>query len=66
MDALDDDDPAASLPAVLSWSYRALSRTQRDLFRGGAGGLNHVTEGVVIATGLPRDDVVRPSLRALE
>ena len=31
-DALDDDDPAASLPAVLSWSLRRLTDTQRTAF----------------------------------
>jgi tetratricopeptide (TPR) repeat protein len=30
--ALDDDDPAASLPAVLSWSYAALRDAQARLF----------------------------------
>lgn len=30
--ALDDDDPAASIPAVLSWSYAALRSDQARLF----------------------------------
>ncbi len=30
--ALTDDDPAASLPTVLSWSYRALTTVQRTIF----------------------------------
>ncbi|PSL52116.1 NB-ARC domain-containing protein [Saccharothrix carnea] len=32
LDVLDDDDPAAGLPAVLSWSLRRLTDTQRTLF----------------------------------
>ncbi|MFC0430721.1 BTAD domain-containing putative transcriptional regulator [Kutzneria buriramensis] len=32
LDALDDDVPAASLPAVLSWSLRALTTEQRTAF----------------------------------
>jgi DNA-binding SARP family transcriptional activator len=32
MDALADEDPAASLPAVLSWSLRALTEEQTRLF----------------------------------
>ncbi len=38
--ALDDSDPAASLPAVFSWSYRALGDAQARLFAlmGGAPG----------------------------
>lgn len=31
--ALADDDPVVSLPAVLSWSYRALSADGRNVFR---------------------------------
>ncbi|WP_279580369.1 AfsR/SARP family transcriptional regulator [Fodinicola feengrottensis] len=32
LDALADDDPTASLPAVLSWSHRALTPPQRTTF----------------------------------
>ena len=32
LDALDDDDPASSLPAVLSWSVAALSAEQVKVF----------------------------------
>ncbi|WP_246107580.1 AfsR/SARP family transcriptional regulator [Saccharothrix saharensis] len=32
LDALDDTDPAASLPIVLSWSHHALSSEQRTVF----------------------------------
>lgn len=32
LSALDDDDPAASLPAVLSWSQRALRPESRRMF----------------------------------
>ncbi|MFI9010992.1 ATP-binding protein [Actinosynnema sp. NPDC053489] len=32
LDALDDDDPAASLPAVLSWSLRHLTSEQSVVF----------------------------------
>ncbi len=31
--ALADEDPTASLPAVLSWSYQALTEDQREVFR---------------------------------
>lgn len=32
LDVFDNDDPAASLPAVLSWSLRALTAGQRTVF----------------------------------
>ncbi|RKT54633.1 AfsR/SARP family transcriptional regulator [Saccharothrix australiensis] len=32
VDALDDEDPAVSLPAVVSWSLRRLTAEQRTLF----------------------------------
>ncbi|MEU0878161.1 tetratricopeptide repeat protein [Lentzea sp. NPDC005914] len=32
LDVFDNDDPAASLPAVLSWSVRALTPEQREVF----------------------------------
>jgi hypothetical protein len=65
--ALDDEDPAASLPAVLSWSYRALTTEQRTVF-----GLVGIAPGPDIGlpaaasfTGLPVPHA-RTVLRALE
>jgi tetratricopeptide (TPR) repeat protein len=67
LDALDDVDPAASLPAVLSWSLRTLTAQQREVF-----GLLGIAPGVDISaaaaaslTGLSRPQVVKV-LRELE
>ncbi|QFZ19960.1 AfsR/SARP family transcriptional regulator [Saccharothrix syringae] len=66
LDALDSDDPAASLPAVLSWSLRHLTDQQRTVFA-----LLGVTPGPDIGlpaatslTGLPERET-RAVLRAL-
>jgi DNA-binding SARP family transcriptional activator/Tfp pilus assembly protein PilF len=67
LDALDDDDPAASLPTVLSWSYTALTREQARVF-----GLLAIAPGPDISllaaanlTGLS-DASARAALRGLE
>ncbi|MBM7814752.1 AfsR/SARP family transcriptional regulator [Saccharothrix algeriensis] len=66
LDALDSDDPAASLPAVLSWSLRRLTDRQRTAFA-----LLGITPGPDIdlpaaasLTDLPDRDA-RATLRAL-
>ncbi|MBB5957063.1 DNA-binding SARP family transcriptional activator/tetratricopeptide (TPR) repeat protein [Saccharothrix tamanrassetensis] len=65
--ALDDDDPTASLPTVLSWSRQALTAEQAHVF-----GLLGIAPGPDIGlpaaaglTGLPPDRT-RAVLRALE
>lgn len=65
--ALDDDDPAASLPAVLSWSHRALTAEQARVFGllGGAPGPDTGLPAAAALTGLPPDRA-RAVLRALE
>jgi len=67
LDMLDDDDPTASLPAVLSWSLRTLTDEQRTLF-----GLLSIAPGpdttlpaAVSLTGLPPARA-RRALLALE
>ncbi|MCZ0207671.1 tetratricopeptide repeat protein [Streptomyces sp. UMAF16] len=66
LDALDADDPTASLPAVLSWSLRRLTQRQRTVFA-----LLGITPGPDIGlpaatslTGLPVGET-RAVLRAL-
>ncbi|MES9525922.1 ATP-binding protein [Streptomyces capoamus] len=66
LDALDADDPTASLPAVLSWSLRRLTERQRTVFA-----LLGITPGPDIGlpaatslTGLPVEET-RAVLRAL-
>ncbi|MFC6094862.1 NB-ARC domain-containing protein [Saccharothrix lopnurensis] len=67
LDMLDGDDPAAGLPAVLSWSLRRLTDRQRTVF-----GLLGITPGAdttlpaaVVLTGLPPADT-RKALSTLE
>ncbi|MBB5953872.1 DNA-binding SARP family transcriptional activator/tetratricopeptide (TPR) repeat protein [Saccharothrix tamanrassetensis] len=65
--ALDDDDPTASLPAVLSWSYRALPPDQATAFAllGMATGPDIDLPAVAGLTGLsPRETMT--VLRGLE
>jgi DNA-binding SARP family transcriptional activator/Tfp pilus assembly protein PilF len=65
--ALDDDDPASSLPAVLSWSHRALTDDQAMVFAllGVAPGPDISDAAARSLTGL--DPVsARSTLRALE
>jgi DNA-binding SARP family transcriptional activator/tetratricopeptide (TPR) repeat protein len=65
--ALDDDDPAASLPTVLSWSHRALTAEQAAVFGllGIAPGPDLSPTAAVSLTGLPPASA-RAALRALE
>ena len=67
LDALDDDDPAASLPAVLSWSYQALPPDQRTVFGllGVAPGPDIGLSAAASVTGVPPGRTMR-TLRALE
>ncbi|HEX6359915.1 AfsR/SARP family transcriptional regulator [Actinophytocola sp.] len=67
LDALDDDDPAASLPAVLSWSLRALAPEQQTVFAllGIAPGPDIGLSAAADLTGLPVERT-RKVLRALE
>nr|WP_241829059.1 BTAD domain-containing putative transcriptional regulator [Saccharothrix sp. CB00851] len=55
LDALDDTDPAASLPTVLSWSHHALSSGQRMVFAllGIAPGPDIGLHAAASLTGLP-------------
>lgn len=64
LDALDDADPTASLPAVLSWSLRALTAGQREVF-GLLGTVDVDAVAVAKATGMPRPQVTKV-LRELE
>ncbi|WP_342776993.1 AfsR/SARP family transcriptional regulator [Saccharothrix variisporea] len=65
--ALDDENPAASLPAVLSWSVEALSAEQARAFAllGLAPGADFGLHAAASLTGLPVERV-RDVLRALE
>ncbi|RKT55115.1 AfsR/SARP family transcriptional regulator [Saccharothrix australiensis] len=65
--ALDDDDPAASLPAVFSWSYRALTADQARLFAllGAAPGPDIGLPAAASLAGLPSART-RALLRGLE
>ncbi|MFT7837135.1 tetratricopeptide repeat protein [Saccharothrix sp. BKS2] len=67
LDVLDDDDPAASLPKVLSWSYRALSAEQQRVFGlvGIAPGPDLALPAAADLTGLPPVRAKR-ALRGLE
>ncbi|MEU5692817.1 BTAD domain-containing putative transcriptional regulator [Actinosynnema sp. NPDC020468] len=66
LDALDDD-PAAGLPTVLSWSRRGLTPDQATVFAllGDAPGPDIGVPAAVALTGLPAADV-RAALRGLE
>ncbi|RCG18931.1 transcriptional regulator, SARP family protein [Streptomyces diacarni] len=65
--ALDDEDPAASLPAVLSWSYQVLSPEQQTVFGllGLAPGTDIGTPAAAHLTGLSTARSKR-ALRVLE
>ncbi|WP_198046960.1 tetratricopeptide repeat protein [Kutzneria sp. 744] len=67
LDALDDDDPAASVPSVLSWSMRALTTEQRKVFAllGIAPGPDIGLPAATSLTGLPLPRL-RKVLRELE
>ncbi|MFD7660275.1 ATP-binding protein [Actinosynnema sp. NPDC059797] len=67
LDVLDDDDPAASLPAVLSWSLCRLTDDQRTAFAllGIAPGPDVDLPAAASLTGLP-EARARKALRALE
>ncbi|MFM9444142.1 BTAD domain-containing putative transcriptional regulator [Streptomyces acidiscabies] len=67
LDALDDDMPAASLPQVLSWSYRALVPVQARLFAllGLAPGPDIGLSALASLADLP-GPVARAALRGLE
>jgi tetratricopeptide (TPR) repeat protein len=64
---LDDDDPTASLPAVLSWSYAALSPKQARVFRllGLVPGPDISLPAAASLAGVPAADA-SATLRALE
>jgi hypothetical protein len=66
LDALDADDPTASLPAVLSWSLRRLTERQRTVFAllGIAPGPDIGLPAATSLTGLPVGET-RAVLRAL-
>jgi tetratricopeptide (TPR) repeat protein len=55
LEALESDDPAASLPTVLSWSLRNLSKQQRTVFGllGIAPGSGATLPAMVALTGMP-------------
>jgi DNA-binding SARP family transcriptional activator/tetratricopeptide (TPR) repeat protein len=67
LDALDTDDPAASLPVVLSWSWRTLTPEQAAVFKllGVAPGLDIGLAAAASLTGLSEDHA-RTLLRSLE
>ncbi|MBB5959567.1 tetratricopeptide (TPR) repeat protein [Saccharothrix tamanrassetensis] len=67
LDMLDDDDPAASLPTVLSWSLRRLTDEQRTVLAllGIAPGPDIDLSAAASLTGLPPAEA-RKALRALE
>ncbi|MEU4806417.1 tetratricopeptide repeat protein [Actinosynnema sp. NPDC023587] len=67
LDALDSDDPDASLPTVLSWSLRHLTHAQRTLFAllGIAPGPDTTPPAVAALTGQPRAHACK-ALTALE
>ncbi|MEU4805490.1 BTAD domain-containing putative transcriptional regulator [Actinosynnema sp. NPDC023587] len=67
LDVLDDDNPAAGLRAVLSWSHQALTAEQARVFAllGRAPGPDIGLRAAAGLAGLP-DAVTRSVLRALE
>ncbi|ONI93036.1 transcriptional regulator, SARP family protein [Saccharothrix sp. ALI-22-I] len=67
LDMFDNDDPAVSLPAVLSWSLRGLTAEQRTVFAllGIAPGPDIDLPAAASLTGLPEAQT-RKALRALE